>query len=139
MFVGSLVMYYFLCLILCSVFSFLFTFLNSFADPWVGKIPGRRKWQPTPIFLPGKSHGQKSLVGYSPWGHKELDTTERLILWLWLPVWLIFVKSSFLALLIFLYCVTFLFYECSTLPIIIFFLLLSLGLICSSLSVLLFS
>ena len=38
----------------------------------------RRKWQPTPVFLPGKSHGQRSLAGYSPWGHKELDTTERL-------------------------------------------------------------
>ena len=47
-------------------------------DPWIGKIPWRRKWQPTPIFLPGESHGQRSLVGYSPWGHKELDTTERL-------------------------------------------------------------
>ena len=39
-------------------------------DPWVGKIPWRRKWQPTPVFLPGKSHGQKSLVGYSPWGRR---------------------------------------------------------------------
>ena len=38
----------------------------------------RRKWQPTPVFLSGKSHGQKSLVGCSPWGRKELDTTERL-------------------------------------------------------------
>ena len=47
-------------------------------DSWVGKIPGRRKWQPTPVFLPGKSHGQRSLVGYSPWGHKESDTTEQL-------------------------------------------------------------
>ena len=46
--------------------------------PWVGKIPWRRKWQPTPVFLPGQSHGQRSLVGYSPWGHKELDVTERL-------------------------------------------------------------
>ena len=46
-------------------------------DPWVGKIPRRRK-KPTPVFLPGKSHGQRSLVGYSPWGCKELDTTERL-------------------------------------------------------------
>ena len=35
-------------------------------DPWVGKIPWRRKWQPTPVFLPGESHGQRSLVGYSP-------------------------------------------------------------------------
>ena len=39
-------------------------------DPWVGKIPWRRKWQPTPVFLPVKSHGQKSLVGYTPWGCK---------------------------------------------------------------------
>ena len=38
----------------------------------------RRKWQPTPVFLPGKSHGWWNLVGYSPWGRKELDTTERL-------------------------------------------------------------
>ena len=37
----------------------------------------RRKWQPIPVFLPGKFHGQKSLVGYSPWGHKEPDTTEH--------------------------------------------------------------
>ena len=47
-------------------------------DSWVGKIPWRRKWQPTPVFLPGESHGRRSLVGYSPRGHKELDTTERL-------------------------------------------------------------
>ena len=40
--------------------------------------PRRRKWQPTPLFLPGKFHGQSSLVGYSPWGRKESDTTERL-------------------------------------------------------------
>ena len=39
-------------------------------DPWVRKIPWRRKWQPTPIFLPGKSHGQRSLASYTPWGHK---------------------------------------------------------------------
>ena len=45
-------------------------------DSWVGKIPWRRKWQPTLVFLPGKFHGQKSLVGYSPWGHKESDTTD---------------------------------------------------------------
>ena len=46
-------------------------------DPWVGKIPWRRKWQPTPVFLPGKSHGWKSLAGYSSlWGCKELDMTE---------------------------------------------------------------
>ena len=47
-------------------------------DPWVGKIPWRRKWQPTPVFLPGKSHGQRTLVGCSLWGRKESDTTERL-------------------------------------------------------------
>ena len=44
-------------------------------DLWVEKIPWRRKWQPTPVFLPEKSHRQWSLVGYSPWGHKELDGT----------------------------------------------------------------
>ena len=38
----------------------------------------RRKWQPTPVLLPGKSHGWRSLVGYSPWGREESDTTERL-------------------------------------------------------------
>ena len=45
-------------------------------NPWVGKIPWRRKWQPTPVFLPGESHGQRSLVGYSPWGNKESDMTK---------------------------------------------------------------
>ena len=46
-------------------------------NPWVGKIPWRRKWQPTPIFLPGESHGWRSLVGYiSPWGCKESDVTS---------------------------------------------------------------
>ena len=39
-------------------------------DPWVGKIPWRRKWQPTPVLLPGKSHGWRNLAGYSPWGHR---------------------------------------------------------------------
>ena len=39
-------------------------------DPWVRKIPWRRRWQPTPLFLPGKFHGQRSLLGYSPWGHR---------------------------------------------------------------------
>ena len=43
-------------------------------DPWVRK---NRKWQPTPVFLPGKSHGRRSLVGYSPWGHKESGMTEH--------------------------------------------------------------
>ena len=40
-------------------------------------VPWRRKWQPTPVFLPEKSHGQKSLVGYSPWGHNKSDVTEH--------------------------------------------------------------
>ena len=44
-------------------------------DPWSRKILWRRKWQPTPVFLPGKSQEQKSLEGYSPWSHKELDIT----------------------------------------------------------------
>ena len=47
-------------------------------DPWVGKIPCSRKWQPTPVFLPGKLHGQRSLAGYSTWHHRGLDMTERL-------------------------------------------------------------
>ena len=46
-------------------------------SPWVGKIPWRRKWQPTPVFLPGKFHRQRSLVDYNPWGCKESDTTEE--------------------------------------------------------------
>ena len=44
--------------------------------PGWGRFPWRRAWQPTQIFLPGESHGQRSLVGHSPWGHKELDGTE---------------------------------------------------------------
>ena len=44
-------------------------------DPRVGRIPWRRKWQPPPVFVPGKPHGQTSLVGYGPWGHKGSDTT----------------------------------------------------------------
>ena len=44
--------------------------------PWLRKILWSRKWQPTPVFLPGKSHGQRSLAGYSPWDHKETDMTE---------------------------------------------------------------
>ena len=45
-------------------------------DPWVGKIPWRRKWQPTSVFLPREFHGQRCLVGYSPWGCKDSDITE---------------------------------------------------------------
>ena len=45
-------------------------------NPWVGKIPWRREWPPTPVFLPREFHGQRSLAGYSPWGRKESDMTE---------------------------------------------------------------
>jgi len=51
--------------------------LETHFDPWVGKITWRSKWQPTPVFWPIESHGQRSLVGYIPWGYKELDVTER--------------------------------------------------------------
>jgi len=47
---------------------------------WVRKIPWRREWQPTPVYLPRESHGQRSLAGYSPWDHKESDMTEQQIL-----------------------------------------------------------
>ena len=47
-------------------------------DPWVGKIPWRREWLPTAVFVPGEFHGQRSLVSYTPWGGKELGTTEQL-------------------------------------------------------------
>ena len=49
-------------------------------DPWVRKIPCRREWQLTPVFLPGEFHGQRSLAGYSPWGLTESETTEGLTL-----------------------------------------------------------
>ena len=49
-------------------------------NPWVGKMPWRRKWQPTPGFLPEKSHGQRSLAGYCPCSCKESNTTEPLTL-----------------------------------------------------------
>ena len=49
-------------------------------NPWVGKISWKRAWQPIPVFLPGEFHGQRSLVSYSPWSHKELNTTERVSL-----------------------------------------------------------
>ena len=49
-------------------------------SPWVGTTPWRRGWPPTLVFLPGESHGQRSLAGYSPWGCKESDATEWLTL-----------------------------------------------------------
>ena len=54
--------------------------LPAVQETWVrclGQEPWRRKWQPTPVHLPGKSRGQRSLVGYSPWGRRESDTAER--------------------------------------------------------------
>ena len=47
-------------------------------DPWVGEVPWGREWQPTPVFLSGEFHGQRSLVGVSPCVRRELDTAERL-------------------------------------------------------------
>ena len=47
-------------------------------DPWVSKVPWRKEWQPTPVFLPGELHAQRSLVGYSPWGYKTWDMTQQL-------------------------------------------------------------
>ena len=67
--------------------------------PWVRKIPWRREWQPTPLFLPEEFHGQRSLTGCSPWGHKEQDTTERLSLthsykYIIIPLRYIFINRS---------------------------------------------
>ena len=54
------------------------TMQESWICSWVGKIPWRREWLPIPVFLSGEPHGQRRLVGSSPWGCKELDTTEEL-------------------------------------------------------------
>ena len=59
-------------------------------DSWVRKIPWTRKWQSTPVFLPGEFHEQRSVGGYSPWGLKESDLTDQLICsqsWTWLHSW----------------------------------------------------
>ena len=50
---------------------------NGGLIPWLGRFTGRRKWQQSPVFLPGEFHGQRSMVGYSPWGLKESDATEH--------------------------------------------------------------
>ena len=82
-----------LCILFCSILFLSFIYMLTIPDgasgkeptcqcrrrrfdPWVGKIPWSRKWQPTPVFLPEESHRQRSLGGHSPWGHKESDTTE---------------------------------------------------------------
>ena len=54
--------------------------LNAGLIPGLGRSPGVREWQPTPVFLPGEFHGQRCLAGYCPWGCKESDTTEQIIL-----------------------------------------------------------
>ena len=65
-------------------------------DPWVGKIPWRRERQPIPIFLPGKTHRQRSLVGYNSWGCKELNTTQQVTLSLFKELYYIhFTWTSF--------------------------------------------
>ena len=104
-------------------------------DPCVGKILWRRKWQPPPVLFPWKSHGLRSLVGYSPWGPKELDTTEWLhflSLWAWVEFYqfcLSYQKS--LCFIDLFYCL-FGFYFISSLIFIISFLLLTLDFVCSS-------
>ena len=57
----------------------------TWVQSWVGKMPWRREWQPTPVFSPGESHGQRSLAGYSPRGHRELDVMKWLALLLFIP------------------------------------------------------
>ena len=63
-------------------------------DSWVRKILWRREWLPTPVFLPGELYGQRSLGSYSPWGHKESDTSEILTPWLSLHAWFEFSHLS---------------------------------------------
>ena len=97
----------FLCssIFLFSFFCNTYRFLGGLAgkepacnagDPgliWIGKIPWRREWLPTPVFLPGEFHGQRSLEGYSPRGHKGLDMTERLTLSLFSHCLLIYYET----------------------------------------------
>ena len=59
--------------------------------PWVRKIPWRSAWQPSSVCLPGESHGQRSLAGYSPWGHAELTPLKRLSMHVWLYVIIIYI------------------------------------------------
>ena len=73
--------------------------------PWVKKSPWRREWLPTSVFLPGKSHGQRSLVGYSPWGQRDSDTTKWLtqkadvlvLVWLLENPGILIIRVSFLS------------------------------------------
>ena len=66
---------------------------ETWVHPWVRKIPWRRAWQPTPLFLRGESHGQRSLVGYSPWGHKVPNTTEWLTLFTFFQEWVSLLRT----------------------------------------------
>ena len=72
---------------------------SSRFDPWVRKISWRREWQPTPVFLPGESHGQRSLADYRLWGRKESETTE----WLTLPL-LRLEKLKVYSRMVYIYC-----------------------------------
>ena len=63
-------------------------------DPWIWKSAWRRVWQSTPVFLSGEFHGQRSLAGYRPWGHKELDTTDWLTHCTYCLLLLIFLSSE---------------------------------------------
>ena len=74
---GLLNTYIFLCgfIFHSQIQAFVF---NVLADPWVKKIPWRKAWQHTPVFLPGESNGERILAGYSPWGRRELDMTEAI-------------------------------------------------------------
>ena len=63
--------------------------------PWVRKILWRRKWQPTPVLLPGKSHGRRRVVGYSPWRLKESDTTEWLHFYISYFLYIVFAYQKF--------------------------------------------
>ena len=66
---------------------------DTWLNPWVGKIPWRKEWLSIPVFWPGKSHGQRSWVGDSPWDLKESDMTERLTLTYYVFIWNIFTLS----------------------------------------------
>ena len=70
-------------------------------DPRVGKIPWRRKWQPTPVFLPRESHGQRNLMGYSPWGCKEWNKTGRLSLHIFIILLLIIILNEIILYILF--------------------------------------
>ena len=74
----SVFMYNFIYFILVKICILEFTYMDFYALTACMYSVRRRQWQPTPVLLPGKSHGWRSLVGCSPWGHQESDTTERL-------------------------------------------------------------